>query len=176
MDGAGAWFTFKTLTLPMLKPFMYCTVIQAYGCTPGVWDYICPDKGRSGDTLMNISLTGYLNGFYLSETGSCIALSVDSVVSWHNKAAVPGKTQRHLAQQAAGKVKGHMENQGQLADSSKSKMFKILGPVGRNLLTLFAMFAVSSGMDGGLCLCQMRKCTIPFFFPSLLWRISGRCW
>jgi multiple sugar transport system permease protein len=64
VDGAGAWFTFKTLTLPMLKPFIYIAVLfrtmaslQEFGIIFAL------TKGGPGNTLMNISLTSYLTAF-----------------------------------------------------------------------------------------------------------------
>ncbi|GHV79895.1 ABC transporter permease [Spirochaetia bacterium] len=64
IDGGSAWFTFRTLTLPMLKPFMYIALIfrlmaalQEFGI---IYSWT---RGGPGDTLMNLSLTAYTTSF-----------------------------------------------------------------------------------------------------------------
>jgi len=64
VDGAGAWFTFRKLALPMLKPFIYIAVLfrtmaslQEFGIIFAL------TKGGPGNTLMNISITSYLTAF-----------------------------------------------------------------------------------------------------------------
>ena len=64
VDGASAWFTFKTLTLPMLKPFIYIAVIfRAMASLQEFGIIFALTKGGPGNTLMNISLTSYLTAF-----------------------------------------------------------------------------------------------------------------
>lgn len=104
VDGAGAWFTFKTLTFPMLKPSMYIALLfrlmaslQEFGIIYAL------SKGGPGDTLMNLSLTGYINGFTYQKLATALPFLL---VLWfiNNKTAkVLVKRQRHLAKQATGK-------------------------------------------------------------------------
>ena len=104
VDGAGAWFTFKTLTFPMLKPSMYIALLfrlmaslQEFGIIYAL------SKGGPGDTLMNLSLTGYITGFTYQKLATALPFLL---VLWfiNNKTAkVLVKRQRQLAKQATGK-------------------------------------------------------------------------
>lgn len=70
VDGASAWFTFKNLTLPMLKPFLYIALI--FRLMAALQEYaiiFALTKGGPGDTLMNLSLTAYNKGFYYKRFG-----------------------------------------------------------------------------------------------------------
>ena len=70
VDGASAWFTFKNLTLPMLKPFLYIALI--FRLMSALQEYaiiFALTKGGPGDTLMNLSLTAYNKGFYYKRFG-----------------------------------------------------------------------------------------------------------
>lgn len=70
VDGASAWFTFKTLTLPMLKPFLYIALI--FRLMAAMQEYaiiFALTKGGPGNTLMNLSLTAYNKGFYYKRFG-----------------------------------------------------------------------------------------------------------
>ena len=73
IDGGSPWFRFKTLTLPLLKPFIYIALLfrlmasmQEYGIIFAL------TKGGPGDTLMNLSLTGYNTGFAFSNLGKAV--------------------------------------------------------------------------------------------------------
>ncbi|MDR1611574.1 MAG: sugar ABC transporter permease [Planctomycetota bacterium] len=73
VDGASEWFTFKNLTLPMLKPFLYIALIfrlmaamQEYGI---IWALT---RGGPGDTLLNLSVTTYIRGFTQYRFGQMI--------------------------------------------------------------------------------------------------------
>ncbi|MGI6403382.1 MAG: carbohydrate ABC transporter permease [Oscillospiraceae bacterium] len=103
VDGASRWFIFKTLTLPMLKPFMYIALLfrlmaslQEFGIIYAL------TKGGPGDTLMNISLTGYMTAFQYQRLGSALPylLVLWTVVNLSAKFLV--KRQRKLAKQAQG--------------------------------------------------------------------------
>jgi len=64
IDGGSAWFTFRTLTLPMLKPFMYIALIFRLMASLQEFAIIFAlTKGGPGNTLMNLSITGYTTGF-----------------------------------------------------------------------------------------------------------------
>ncbi|GHV23729.1 sugar ABC transporter permease [Spirochaetia bacterium] len=103
VDGASAWFTFKTLTLPMLKPFIYIAVLfrlmaalQEFGIIFAL------TKGGPGNTLMNISLTSYLTAFTYQNVGKSMPyllvlwIIVNCTAKW-----LVGK-QRKYAKEAAG--------------------------------------------------------------------------
>lgn len=65
VDGASAWFTFKNLTLPMLKPFLYIALIFRLMASMQEYAIIFAlTKGGPGNTLMNLSLTAYNRAFY----------------------------------------------------------------------------------------------------------------
>ena len=73
IDGGSPWFTFKNLTLPMLKPFLYIALIfrlmasmQEYGIIFAL------TKGGPGDTLMNLSLAAYNKGFAFLKFGEAM--------------------------------------------------------------------------------------------------------
>lgn len=70
VDGASAWFTFKNLTLPMLKPFLYIALI--FRLMAAMQEYaiiFALTKGGPGNTLMNLSLTAYNKGFLFKRIG-----------------------------------------------------------------------------------------------------------
>ena len=64
IDGGSAWFNFKTLTLPMLKPtiliallFRLMAALREFGIIFAL------TKGGPGDTLMSLSVTAYTRAF-----------------------------------------------------------------------------------------------------------------
>lgn len=64
IDGGSAWFNFRTLTLPMLKPtiliallFRLMAALQEFGIIFAL------TKGGPGDTLMSLSVTAYTRAF-----------------------------------------------------------------------------------------------------------------
>ncbi|MDO4272990.1 MAG: sugar ABC transporter permease [Eubacteriales bacterium] len=103
VDGASAWFTFKTLTFPMLKPFMYIALLfrlmaalQEFGIIYAL------SKGGPGDTLMNISLTGYITGFTYQKLATALPFLLILWFIINKTAKFLVKRQRFLAKQAAG--------------------------------------------------------------------------
>lgn len=103
VDGANAWFTFKTLTLPMLKPFIYIALLfrlmaalQEFGIIYAL------SKGGPGDSLMTLSLTAYMESFKYSKVGASLPylLVLWVIVNYSAKAIV--NRQRKLAKQAQG--------------------------------------------------------------------------
>lgn len=73
IDGGSAWFTFKTLTLPMLKPFLYIALIFRLMASLQEFAIIFAlTKGGPGNTLMNLSLTGYNTGFAFLRFGESL--------------------------------------------------------------------------------------------------------
>ena len=73
IDGGSAWFTFRTLTLPMLKPFIIIALVFRLMASMQEYAIIFAlTKGGPGDTLMNLSLTGYNIGFAYSSISKAI--------------------------------------------------------------------------------------------------------
>lgn len=73
IDGGSAWFTFKTLTLPMLKPFLYIALIFRLMDSLKMFDIIFAlTKGGPGSTLMNLSLVAYNKGFAFLNLGASL--------------------------------------------------------------------------------------------------------
>lgn len=73
IDGGSAWFTFKTLTWPMLKPFMYIALIFRLMASLQEFSIIFAlTKGGPGDTLMNLSVTAYNTGFAFLKFGKSL--------------------------------------------------------------------------------------------------------
>lgn len=73
IDGGSAWFTFKTLTLPMLKPFMYIALIFRLMASMQEFSIIFAlTKGGPGNTLMNLSITAYNTGFAFLKFGESL--------------------------------------------------------------------------------------------------------
>jgi multiple sugar transport system permease protein len=73
IDGGSAWFTFKNLTLPMLKPFLYIAGIFRLMASMQEFAIIFAlTKGGPGDTLMNLSVTAYNIGFAFMKFGKSL--------------------------------------------------------------------------------------------------------
>lgn len=73
IDGGSAWFTFKTLTLPMLKPFLYIALIFRLMASMQEFSIIFAlTKGGPGDTLMNLSVSAYNIGFAFLKFGKSL--------------------------------------------------------------------------------------------------------
>ena len=103
IDGGSAWFNFKNLTLPMLKPSLYIALLfrlmaalQEYAIIFGL------TKGGPGDTLMNLSLTAHLTGFKFQKFGYALPfiLVLWLIVNITAKQIV--KRQRAAQKQASG--------------------------------------------------------------------------
>lgn len=73
VDGASEWFTFKNLTLPMLKPFIYIALI--FRLMAALQEYaiiFSLTRGGPGDTMMNLSVSAYVRGFTQYRFGQMI--------------------------------------------------------------------------------------------------------
>jgi len=73
IDGGSAWFNFKNLTLPMLKPCLYIALL--FRLMASLQEYaiiFALTKGGPGDTLMNLSLTAYNTGFAFQKFGEAL--------------------------------------------------------------------------------------------------------
>jgi multiple sugar transport system permease protein len=103
VDGASAWFTFKTLTLPMLKPFIYIAVLfRSMAALQEFGVIFALTKGGPGNSLMNISLSAYLTAFTYQRLGRALPylLILWLVVNFTAKRLV--EKQRKYAKEAAG--------------------------------------------------------------------------
>jgi multiple sugar transport system permease protein len=103
VDGAGAWFTFKTLTFPMLKPFIYIAVLfRAMASLQEFGIIFALTKGGPGNTLMNISLTSYLTAFTYQRLARAMPYLLVLWVVVNVIAQWIVKKQRKYAKEAAG--------------------------------------------------------------------------
>ena len=103
VDGANSWFVFKTLTLPLLKPFMYIALLFRLMASLQEFGIIFAlSKGGPGDSLMNISLTSYINGFIYQKLAASMPYLLVLWVFIYFTARFLVKRQRLLAKQAAG--------------------------------------------------------------------------
>jgi multiple sugar transport system permease protein len=103
VDGAGAWFTFRTLTLPMLKPFIYIAVLfRAMASLQEFGIIFATTKGGPGNTLMNISITSYLTAFTYQRLARAMPYLLVLWVVVNISASWIVKKQRKYAKEAAG--------------------------------------------------------------------------
>jgi multiple sugar transport system permease protein len=104
VDGASGWFTFKTLTLPLLKPFiLIALVFRSMAAFQEFAILFSLTKGGPGDSLMNISLTSYLTAFTYQRVGAAMPyLLVLWVIIFYLAKFLVNK-QRASVMEAAGK-------------------------------------------------------------------------
>lgn len=103
IDGGSAWFNFKNLTLPMLKPSLYIALL--FRLMAAFQEYaviFALTKGGPGDTLMSLSLTAYQKGFKFQKFGAAIPyiLVLWLIINVAAKRIV--KLQRSAQKQASG--------------------------------------------------------------------------
>ena len=80
VDGASRWFTFKTLTLPMLMPFIIVSVVFRLIDSLRQFDIIFGlTKGGPGATLMNFQVSAYTTAFTYTKVADGSALMI---VNW----------------------------------------------------------------------------------------------
>lgn len=73
IDGGSAWFNFKNLTLPMIKPCIYIALLFRLMASLQEFSIIFAlTKGGPGDTLMNLSVTAYNTGFAFQKFGASL--------------------------------------------------------------------------------------------------------
>lgn len=73
IDGGSAWFNFRNLTLPMLKPCIYIALLFRLMAALQEFSIIFAlTKGGPGDTLMNLSVTAYNKGFPFQKMGEAL--------------------------------------------------------------------------------------------------------
>lgn len=75
LDGGSAWFTFRTLTLPLIAPHLLIAFIFRLMISLQEFSIIfAATKGGPGDTLLSLSLNAYNTGFLYYELGQSIPL------------------------------------------------------------------------------------------------------
>ncbi|GHS99573.1 sugar ABC transporter permease [Synergistales bacterium] len=103
VDGASSWFIFKTLTFPMLKPFLYIALLfRVMAALQEFGIIFALSKGGPGDTLMNISLTGYITAFQFLRMGKALPYLLVLWMICYVAAWALVKRQRKLAKLAQG--------------------------------------------------------------------------
>ncbi|MBG9792020.1 ABC transporter permease [Paenibacillus dendritiformis] len=77
IDGGSAWFTFKTLTLPMIKPLLFIALLFRMMISLQEFSIIFAlTRGGPGDTLMTLPLAAYNEAFIYKEMGSSLPYMV----------------------------------------------------------------------------------------------------
>lgn len=103
IDGGSAWFNFKNLTLPMLKPSLYIALL--FRLMAALQEYaviFALTKGGPGNTLMSLSLTAYQKGFKFQKFGGAIPFILVLWLIINVAAKQIVKRQRAAQKQAAG--------------------------------------------------------------------------
>lgn len=76
IDGASTWFTFKTVTLPMLRPVLLVVLLLRLIDSARIFDKIfLMTNGGPGTTGYTMTLTAYVSAFVRLELGYAAALS-----------------------------------------------------------------------------------------------------
>lgn len=104
IDGGSAWFNFKNLTLPMLKPCLYIALL--FRLMASLQEYaiiFALTKGGPGNTLMNLSLTAYNTGFAFQKFGEALPYILCLWIAINIIAKQIVKRQRAAQKLAAGK-------------------------------------------------------------------------
>ena len=103
VDGASAWFTFRTLTLPMLKPYILIAVLfRAMASLQEFGIIFAMTKGGPGNTLMTVSITSYLTAFTFQRLAEAMPYLLMLWVIVNITANIIVKKQRKAAKEAAG--------------------------------------------------------------------------
>ena len=76
IDGASTWFTFKTVTLPMLRPVLLVVILLRMIDSARIFDKIfLMTNGGPGTTGYTMTLTAYVSAFVKLDLGYAAALS-----------------------------------------------------------------------------------------------------
>lgn len=103
IDGGSTMFNFRNLTLPMLKPSLYIALL--FRLMAALQEYaiiFALTQGGPGDTLMNLSLTAYQNGFQFQKFGFALPYILVLWLFINIVAKQIVKRQRAAQKQAAG--------------------------------------------------------------------------
>ena len=103
IDGGSAWFTFRNLTLPMLKPCIYIALLFRLMAALQEFSIIFAlTKGGPGDTLMSLSVTAYTQGYMYQKFSTALPYILVLWVIVNVCATQIVKLWRRSQQQAAG--------------------------------------------------------------------------
>jgi multiple sugar transport system permease protein len=77
IEGVSAWFTFRRLTLPLMRPYITTAVLFRLLAALQTFDIIyAMTTGGPGDTLMNFQVQAYTQAFVYLNLGVASALLV----------------------------------------------------------------------------------------------------
>ena len=102
IDGGSTMFNFRNLTLPMLKPSLYIALLFRLMAARLYALIFALTQGGPGDTLMNLSLTAYQNGFQFQKFGFALPYILVLWLFINIVAKQIVKRQRAAQKQAAG--------------------------------------------------------------------------
>ncbi len=104
IDGGSAWFNFRNLTLPMLKPGILIALLFRLMAALQEFSIIFAlTKGGPGDTLMSLSVTAYTQGYMYQRFASALPLILVLWFLVNVVANIIVKAWRRAQYQAAGK-------------------------------------------------------------------------
>ena len=104
IDGGSAWFNFKNLMLPMLKPCLLIALLFRLMAALQEFSIIFAlTKGGPGDTLMSLSVTAYTQGYMYQKFASALPLILILWVLVNIAANIIVKAWRKAQYQAVGK-------------------------------------------------------------------------
>ncbi len=104
IDGGSAWFNFRNLTLPMLKPCILIALLFRLMAALQEFSIIFAlTKGGPGDTLMSLSVTAYTQGYMYQRFASALPLILILWFMVNIAANIIVKAWRKAQYQAAGK-------------------------------------------------------------------------
>lgn len=104
IDGGSAWFNFRNLMLPMLKPCILIALLFRLMAALQEFSIIFAlTKGGPGDTLMSLSVTAYTQGYMYQKFASALPLILILWLLVNIAANIIVKAWRKAQYQAAGK-------------------------------------------------------------------------
>ncbi len=103
IDGGSAWFNFRNLTLPMLKPSLYIALLFRLMAALQEYSIIYAlTKGGPGSATMSLSLTAYQNGFKYQKFATALPYILILWLIINVTARQISKRQRIAQRQASG--------------------------------------------------------------------------
>lgn len=104
IDGGSAWFNFRNLTLPMLKPSILIAILFRLMAALQEFSIIFAlTKGGPGDTLMSLSVTAYTQGYMYQKFASALPYILVLWIIVNISANLIVKQWRKSQSQAAGR-------------------------------------------------------------------------
>lgn len=120
IDGGSAWFNFRNLMLPMLKPCILIALLFRLMAALQEFSIIFAlTKGGPGDTLMSLSVTSYTQGYMYQRFASALPLILMLWLLVNVCANIIVKAWRKAQYQAAGK---DLEESGQKRRRGRAKL------------------------------------------------------